>query len=236
MIDSIQLFCIPFAGGSASYYNNWQINNHGAKVVCLPVELPGRGYKYNTPFYATFDEAVANICDHITLHSNGIPCFLFGHSMGALLAYEVVRKLNDLDENIVRHLFISAVKDPSACTNQNNHLLSDDQIIERLKQYDGMPQEIYTYPELLNAILPIIRADFRLLATFDNKRDFSPLKQGVTVFGGAHDRFVSLDGLSAWEHYTLGDFALHYFDGGHFYLNERARDIIKIINETISNS
>lgn len=236
MTDSIQLFCIPFAGGSASYYNNWQINNHDANIVCLPIELPGRGYQYSTPFYETFDDAVTNICGHIMSRSNGHPCFLFGHSMGALLAYEVVRKFNSFEENIVKHLFLSAVKTPSDYINQNNHLLSDDQIINRLKQYDGMPQEIYTYPELLNAILPIIRADFRLLGTFDNKRDFFPLKQSVTVFGGSRDPFVSLDELRAWEHYTLGGFALHYFDGGHFYLNECKQDIIKIMNETISNS
>jgi len=235
MTYKTKLFCIPFAGGSASYYMSWKASLNPT-IELLPIELAGRGYQYGSPFFETFDDAVENIYQYILTHADDQPYSIFGHSMGSLLAYQVTQKLNVAEIYTHSHLFLSAAKTPNVARNNKKfHLLTDDLLMHELIQFGGIPNEVYENPELLQILLPIIRADFRMLDTYKIKKNFPLLPQSVTIFGGLDDAFVSLDELKAWEQLTASSFKIHLFDGGHFYLNNHTPKIIRIINETLSD-
>jgi medium-chain acyl-[acyl-carrier-protein] hydrolase len=147
-----------------------------------------------------------------------IPYAIFGHSMGALLAFECARKLRREGHPMPVWLFLSGRRAPDIQDDTKLlHSLSDREFVEELtRRYDGIPQEFLTNPELREVFLPILRADISVVESYRYDDD-APLDCPITIFSGAKDASVNWNNLIAWKRQTRGRFAMHVLPGGHFY-------------------
>lgn len=198
----LRLFCFPYAGGSTLAFRNWQ-NLLPTEIEVCPIELPGRGSRFHeTPH--------TNLTDLIEALGPGLlpyldrPFALFGHSMGAALVFELACWLRDRNAPEPAHAIVSGrhaphVPDPSPQV----HQYPDRELIEHLRRYNGTPEAVLNNPELMELLLPTIRADFQLLETYIY-RDRLPLSCAMTIFGGKDDDTVSSEDIQAWRSQTSG--------------------------------
>lgn len=227
----IRLFCLPFAGGNASTYRLWQ-NHFPDFVDVCPIQLPGRSNRINEDCISDFSLLANLISSEITPFTN-VPFSFFGHSMGALIGFEVIRSLINKGK-IPVHFFPSGAKAPDSGGRKFKlHNLDNEQLKEELKKLRGTPQEILEHPELFELLLPILRADFKIVDDYY----FTPgqkLPCPVTVFGGYDDE-VSQHDLSQWKTQTDADFRVRMFEGNHFFLNEQTSALSGEIYYDLSN-
>ncbi|WP_426454321.1 thioesterase II family protein [Paenibacillus sp. S-38] len=212
-----RLFTLPYAGGSASIYREWAKSLPQSIEVCS-IQLPGRESRlFETP-YMTLQPMMEKICEVIRPLLD-IPYALFGHSMGALIAYETARRLQSEGHPPV-HLFVSAQSAPHRRkpAEELRHLLPDDRFIEKLRSLEYTPEEVLRNRELMELLLPMLRADFSVCDTYR----FTPGEQlqcPVSAFGGDADKGISLESLEAWGECTEDGFSLRMVQGDHFFLH-----------------
>lgn len=226
-----RLFCFPFAGGSAATYKTWALGLPESVEVC-PINLPGRGTRFNEEPYSDMDsltDALASaLAPEITL-----PYYFFGHSMGCMIAFELCRKLRILGQDEPRHLFLSARPGPSAITHkvmaQN---ISDEDLIGMLEALNGTDKDVLANKELLDFMLPALRADMTIVQNHTYAQDL-PLAASFTVFGGVDDPTVQKQELLQWRLQSESSFRLHMLKGDHFFLNTDKDSLLKIIKHTI---
>jgi surfactin synthase thioesterase subunit len=220
---AVQVFCVPYSGASASVYARWQRRLPNEMRVC-PVELPGRGARFAEPLATDLSALARQLAGEI-LPLTGQPYALFGHSLGALLAVEIAYALRALGAPAPRVLVASGTEAPSARSDEDlSQPLNDRQLIERLKTLGGTAPEVLQSPELLELILPVLRADFLLCGTYRPARR-EPLSCPIRVFGGRQDD-ASRSALSAWQRETRGEFSLEWFDGDHFFIASSQADVL----------
>ncbi|SCL14695.1 Surfactin synthase thioesterase subunit [Micromonospora nigra] len=222
------LFCLPYAGGSAMrIYGRWQrqLPEH---VEVVPVEIPGRGSRIAEAPLTSVDaialEVVGTLLDRIDR-----PYALFGHSLGALVAFELARRLEHLHGRPATHLMVSghrAPQLPPPVAGQYDYTLPDSEFKERLRELAGTPEEVLANEELLELVVPILRADFEAADTYQ-WRPGPRLSCPVTVYGGADDPEAPLDLLPPWSTLTTGPGDVRVLPGGHFFLNDRVADVLK---------
>lgn len=232
------LFCVAYAGGSAGIYNKW-INNN-MKIEVVPIELAGRGTRIKDELYSTFYEAVEDIYSFIKnyLYRHDKQDYaLFGHSMGSWLIFETAKLLFH-DISIIRkpvHLFFSA----NCCPECNEYdvdiySMTDLEFKQMIINYGGIPDEILSYPEILDFYLPILKSDYSIL--YDYKSDMNHKNQkenihfdcNITVMNGINDEY-SEDSLKAWSKYAGKGFEIINFNDGHFFINSKSREVLYYI-------
>jgi surfactin synthase thioesterase subunit len=231
--DRVKLFCLPYAGGSVMVYSKWQKYLHDSVDTC-PLELSGRGRRFEEPFYNNIEEAVSDLYQSIQDQLDNAPYVFFGHSMGSLLVYELIFKIRENKRREPLHTFISG-KNPPHITENNRklHKLPDREFMEEIIKLGGTPNEILKEPELLSLVIPILKADYKLLETYQWTPKNDNINCGLTVFGGTEDADVNIKDLAEWRQYTSREFNLYQFGGGHFFINEKTADIVEIINQTL---
>ena len=157
------------------------------------------------------------------------PFVFFGHSMGALIAFELTRRLRQNGLPQPNALFISACGAPQILDLQSPlHTLPDDEFVTSLKKLNGIPLEVLQNKEMLNLFLPVLRADFKLIETYKYIHD-EPLSLPIIVFGGLDDERVSRERLEGWAVQTSGRFEVTYFPGDHFFINSEKESVIETI-------
>jgi medium-chain acyl-[acyl-carrier-protein] hydrolase len=147
------------------------------------------------------------------------PFVFFGHSMGALLCFETARSLRRVNQRQPAHLFVSATEAPHRRSREK--LLSSlpkSALIEKLHEFGGAPVEVLQNDELLDLVLPTLRADFELCENYEYLVE-SPLECSMTIYGGLEDHEVEAERLAAWKELTVGACEIRMFPGGHFYFN-----------------
>jgi medium-chain acyl-[acyl-carrier-protein] hydrolase len=217
-------FCLPFAGGGASFYRAWAQFVPPSIALC-PVQLPGREERLFEQPFDRLQPLVAAAADELLpfLPNRYV---LFGHSMGALVSYELAQALRDRGAPLPLHLFVSGAPAPHrAGESEPIYALPEDQFLAALARYGGLPEEVLRSRELLNLLLPRLRADLAVTGTYTYTAR-PPLDCPITAFGGSDDPAVPRDTLEAWGEHTLGAFEAELFPGGHFFVNAIARHVV----------
>ncbi|MCB2263327.1 MAG: hypothetical protein LGR52_10405 [Candidatus Thiosymbion ectosymbiont of Robbea hypermnestra] len=165
-----------------------------------------------------------------------LPFAFFGHSMGALLAFELARELRRQGKREPFCLMVSGYRAPQLpLSNAPLHKLSEPALIDALRHYGGTPEVVLAHEELMEIFIPVIRADFAIDETYVHVPE-PPLGCPIHVFGGEADHMVAKDELDAWRQQTSGAFVLHRFPRGHFYLNEfQGTLLVRIVDTELGN-
>jgi medium-chain acyl-[acyl-carrier-protein] hydrolase len=212
-----RLFCLPHAGGAATFYRPWRHLLPPAIDVC-PLELPGHGARIDEPPFREMSALVETLCG-VLRPLLTVPFSLFGHSVGACLAYECARRLRSADGRLTVHLFVSGRRAPHRHPSDATlRALCDDDLLVALKQFGGIPPAVMARDELMTALLPAIRADLEMVEKYKVETG-ECVPCPITAFGGANDQSVDVHSLEAWRCFTSASFRVRVFAGGHFYFS-----------------
>jgi medium-chain acyl-[acyl-carrier-protein] hydrolase len=212
----VRLFCFPYAGGGATIYRAWA-SALPASVEVVPVQLPGRGRRLGEPAFESVDELVPALAQALLPYFD-LPFVFFGHSMGATISFELARHLRRERGLQPKHLFVSGRRPPHVPnSNPRTYDLPDDEFIQTLRDLNGTPKEVTEHPELMELMLPLLRADFAICETYTYRPE-GPLECPLSVYGGMQDTDVPRERLEAWREMTTGRFSLRIFPGDHFFL------------------
>jgi surfactin synthase thioesterase subunit len=217
----INLICLPFAGGGTSAFHDWA-SDVDDQVSVWAARLPGRENRLAEEPITDLDELVAALTPAVAALTTQ-PYAVFGHSMGALVGYELVRRLRDIGRPEPLVLFGSGNDAPHVPVDGPQlHLLPDATLVAALRDYGATPEVFLHRPELLEVFLPMIRADFAVAETYRHRAG-RLLRCPVVVCRGADDPDVTAAGCHAWAELTTGPCRQLCFPGGHFFVNT-ARD------------
>jgi medium-chain acyl-[acyl-carrier-protein] hydrolase len=229
----IKLFCLPYAGGSAMIYHRWKRSLHGTIQLC-PIELTGRGKRFTEPYYDSLLAAVEDVYELVKPELNRGPYAFFGHSMGSLLAYELARKIETLPHPKPLHLFLSGGNPPHLKNNEKiYHTMPEEEFKVEILKMGGTPREVFEHKELLEIFIPLLRADYKIIETYEFQPDHPVFDYGITGFYGKADEEATGDKMREWQQYTKTQFWLHEYEGGHFFIHDYMDEIIQIINNTM---
>ena len=221
------LLCLPYAGGGASVFHGFSAAAHPSLDVRV-VQYPGRQDRRAEPPAPHIAALAEGIADALAGRTGGRPIALFGHSMGALVAYETARLLERDRSTEVVHLFVSGRPAPSVpAEDWNLDGWTDDAVIERLAALGGTDAAQLSDPDLRRLVLPVIRADYRTLRT--HRATPGTVRCPVTALAGDTDPTTPVDGVGRWKEHTEGEFELEVYPGGHFFLVERQNAVLELI-------
>jgi medium-chain acyl-[acyl-carrier-protein] hydrolase len=232
-ISKGRLFCLPYAGGGAVAYHLWKdrISEH---YDLVQIHLPGRESRLREPPATRVNGLVPKLARELIPWMDR-PFAIFGHSMGALIGYELARELRSVHGMQPDHMFVSGFRAPHLPAREKLMDLPDAQFIQRLRAYGGIPEIIIQNPELMEIFLPILRADFQVLDTY-TYQPAEPLNCPLTAFGGNRDPNISSDEVEAWHTQTSDEFACRFLPGGHFFINESRDSLLDCICDALNRS
>lgn len=233
-MDKIKLFCLPYAGGSATLYRQW-INMLDNSIELRPVELKGRGSRFNESFYNGFQDAVDDIFEIIKPEIENSQYALFGHSMGSLIVFDLLKKIRSCKCNQPLNVFFSGRYPPHISKNKMLHLLPDEEFKKAIIDWGGTPAEVFEDRMLRETYVPVIRSDFKMIETRGHVPDSEPYNFDITILCGTVDEIVSLDEAAQWKDYTAKECNYFYFEGGHFFINEKTEEVVSAVNKTLLN-
>jgi medium-chain acyl-[acyl-carrier-protein] hydrolase len=227
----LRLFCFPYAGGGTAVFHAWPRGLPRAVEVCS-LRLPGRENRLQEAPFNRLPPAVQALSDAILPYLDK-PFAFFGHSMGALIAFELVRHLRRQQRATPVHLFVSGCSAPQLYTSEPPiHQLPHDAFIEELRRLSGTPDEVLQNNEILELLLPALRADFAVCEEYLYVPD-GPLDCPISAFGAQNDPEVTEEALGAWREQTRGAFDLQLFAGNHFFLNSARGQLLELISAAL---
>ena len=226
------LVCFPYAGGGASVYSGWNtLKQTGISLWAL--SLPGRGHRYHEKPITSLAPLLEQLIPKVLKIATNKSVSFFGHSMGALIAYELACLLEQRKLLEISKLFLSGRSPVSQQDDEPAyHLLSDTELMSKLIGMGGIPKEIQKHPEMLQLMLPTLRADFELIETWQSESS-SATNSPIIALAGSDDSRASAEKMEHWDSHTRSDFKLHEFDGGHFFLSEHQPDIIQLVRNAL---
>ena len=229
---SLRLFCFPCAGGISATYNTWYNNLPTEVEICL-IQLPGRGVRFRKKRFTQLSALVQTLVPIIQPHLN-IPFAFFGHSMGAVISFEIARQFRQQGNPGPVHLFVCSSPAPQQPTRKPQiHQLPEAEFVAQLCQrYNAIPQAVLQDNELMQLFLPILRDDLTMLETYVYTVD-KPLNCPISAFGGLQDRMVSEFDLTGWREQTCGSFRLQMFPGDHFFLHTDKSPFLKVLAQQL---
>jgi len=226
----MRLFCFPYAGGSEVAFRTWQ-QNLPETIEVLPIQLPGRSTRIKEPLLNRLAPLVNALSQSLRPEMK-LPFAFFGHSMGGLIAFELARQLRRDGGPLPAHLFISAKCCPKQVDVLYTGEIPDKELTQVLQRYEGTPREVLENAELMQLLLPVIRADMELCNTYVCDPE-PPLPCPITAFGGLEDHVSGRPCLEGWRNYTTGRFTLRMFPAGHFFLQTWERSICEAISRDL---
>jgi medium-chain acyl-[acyl-carrier-protein] hydrolase len=218
------LFCLPYAGGGVAVFRGWEERLPDVVEVCA-LELPGRAPRIGVPPARRMEALVDALMEQIE-PLLAMQFALFGHSMGALVAFELARAIRARGFVEPVALFVSAHRAPHL-EGERAALsrLSDVDLRAELRRLGGTPPELLQSPAFMELLLPTIRADFEVCETYVYV-ERPPLECPIVAFGGSEDAQVGEDELQGWSEMTTGCFRLVMLRGGHFFINENREALL----------
>lgn len=230
---AVRLVCFPHAGGGPSTFRAWSAALAPTIEVSV-VTLAGRANRAREPFAPSMDDAVAALLGALESPGDNRVLALFGHSLGAIVAYETAHELAARGNREVAHLFVSGSRSPNDLDVDRFRPPNDNEtlIAEVERRYGAIPAAVRSEPELLSRFLPVLRADLKLLAEYTwTKRE--PSNIPVTAFAGTHDLAGPPHAASHWQTTTNGEFAEVQLPGDHFFVHSALPAVAGQIRRTL---
>lgn len=227
----LRLFCFPYAGGAASIYRTWS-TDVPAEIEIYPIQLPGRENRLRETPFTDLGSLVTTLAQ--ALRPYLIPPFaFFGHSMGALISFELARYLRGAHADMPSYMFMSGHPAPQIPnTDPPTHQLPDEEFMDELRRFNGTPEELLRNTEMMRLLLPILRADFAVYETYVYRPE-EPFDCPISAFGGLGDVDVSREDSAAWREQTRGNFTLRMFPGNHFFLHSARAQVLQAIAQDL---
>lgn len=224
----LRLFCFPYAGGTAMIYRQWQASLPKSVEVC-PVQLPGRGKRIQERPFEHFQPLV-EAAAHALRPFFDIPFAFMGHSMGGLISFELARQLRRESNLMPVHLFISGRRGPQVPSRElPTYNLPEQEFMDALRRLEGTPIEVLQQPELMELMLPLLRADFAVCETYAYTVE-PPLDCPISVFGGLQDKDVEYQQLDAWAAQSTAPTRVRMLPGDHFFINSQQPLLLRALN------
>lgn len=221
----IKLFCFPYAGGNSSTYKPWA-DHLPVNIELIIIQPPGRENRLFHPIYHDMNALVSAIVKVILPHLNK-PYIFLGHSLGALVAFEVLNKLQKLGYTLPIHFIASGCRAPNKRHEKEGiHHLPDSEFIAELELLNGTPKAILENNELMKLFLPLLRVDFKIAYSycFTGKVTFDC---PISVFGGKDDKEVELSTLKNWSDFFVKNANVHILNGNHFFIDNNMPSVLQ---------
>ncbi len=230
----LSLFCFPYAGGSATVFSSWPRALPNFMQI-FPIQLPGRGHRLAEPPWRRIDQLADAIAEDLLPVFKEKPFVFFGYSMGASLAFEVAGRLSRSHKMEPQALLLGARRAPQTPDDDPPiHHLPTEEFIHQLKRLKGTPAEIIENSELMELIMPVLRADFEAVETYEYSGS-DPLQCPFFVMGGTEDTDVPREFLDAWRMHTLSKSTVTMFSGDHFFLHSQKEAVLKFIARILTD-
>ncbi|MGW7413534.1 thioesterase II family protein [Streptomyces sp. NPDC054863] len=221
-----RLICFPHAGGAASSFVPMS-RALAPGIEVLAVQYPGRQERFGETPLDTIDQLADGAAQALRPHSDR-PYVLFGHSMGALVAYETARRLEQRSASGPQRLFLSGYGTPRAEPHAHGTLDKDSELIEEIRALGGTSAVVLEDPDLMALVLPSVRADYKALRSYS----WPPgprLACPISVLVGDSDPVVTPEGVAAWGEYSASTTDVRVLPGGHFFLDDRIEEVADLI-------
>jgi surfactin synthase thioesterase subunit len=229
MEGGLRLYCLPHAGGSASAFRPWIGRIPGVSV--LPVQYPGRETRLReTPHHSVRGLAV-ELAEALLADAQDAPYAVYGHSFGALTAFELLHVIRGLGGPLPVHLVVSGFAAPQT-EDFADDAVTDEEIIALLRDLGGTPEQYLTDRRILKMIMPPLRADLTAKVAY-RYMPRPELDVPILAIGGTEDRQAELDSMRGWAAHTTGEFRLHPLAGGHFAVLEQPEETLRLIGSTL---
>jgi medium-chain acyl-[acyl-carrier-protein] hydrolase len=222
---ALRLFCFPYAGGGASVFRRWGAALPGVEVRAI--QLPGREARLREPPLHRLEPLLEILLD-VLRPALDRPFAFFGHSMGAVIGYELARQLRREGGPMPRRLFVSGREAPHTPSERAYHTLPDPELRQALATLGGTPREVLEHDELMELLLPLLRADFSIIENYRYEPG-QPLDCPITALGGTEDRGTPLPAVEGWVMHTCGGFEMHTLPGNHFFLHSGEEQVLQIV-------
>jgi medium-chain acyl-[acyl-carrier-protein] hydrolase len=232
-MNKIKLFCFPYAGGSAVVFSKWKQYLDPA-IELRPVELAGRGIRIQEPMYNDVPDVIEDVYNLLKEEIKDNLYSLYGHSMGAMICYELAQKIRKNNLLSPIHIFFSGRGAPHVqrLEDKKYHLMPEEEFKKKIIGLGGTPPEFFNHPELIEMFLPLLRNDLKLAEKDLNHEKIHPLDCNITVLLGKED-FLSAEQCDGWKKHTTGLCTIHHLRGDHFFLHKETAQILRFINNTL---
>lgn len=213
---ALRLFCLPYAGAGASVFRDWP-QAMAPEIEVWPIHIPGRERRLGEPPMRSIQSVATGAASGLAPHL-GQPYAIFGHSMGALIGFELVRALRQARRRLPQALLVSGFGGPHCASRRPPiHARDDEPFKEAISALNGTPSDVIANAELMDLLLPLLRADFQAVETY-NYFDEPALDIPILVYSGRDDLDTPPEDLTEWSRHTIVGSRVKFFDGDHFYL------------------
>ncbi|MCR4567049.1 MAG: hypothetical protein K5769_03290 [Pseudobutyrivibrio sp.] len=227
------LFCFGHAGTWSVMFQNWQ-KELSDRVAVIPVVMPGKGERIDERPFSKMEPLVKSL-SYVLKTFAGKKLLFYGNCLGGLEAFEIARELESSYSIKVEHLFISAQESPGCIHTENPiHKLEDELFIEKVKEKNGTPKEVFENTQLTKLLLGGLRADFKIYETYKFKEKKIP-SFPITAFFGSEDSDITEEKIIGWKDETVGSFQYYEMEGGHFFATEKYGEMLEIIESSLGN-
>jgi medium-chain acyl-[acyl-carrier-protein] hydrolase len=223
----VRVFCFPYAGGTASAFRPWAAVLPPA-IELVPIELPGHGTRLGEACVAQGEVLVDRIVDAIRPLTDR-PFAFYGHSMGAKLAFEAARQLAS---KTLRHLVLSGAGAPDLRPSHHYAQLPPTALVKKLEELGGVSPLVLADTELMALLMPVLRADLTIADEFAPS-PVPPLEYPITAMAGLSDPDSPPDTVRGWARYTAREFRFEQFPGGHFFIQDRRDDVLRVLVSSV---
>lgn len=230
-----RLFCFPPAGSGALFFRNWMLSNTFSEAEIYALCMPGRENRLKEPPLTSMESLIEVLLPNLVNYLDK-PFLMFGHSLGAIIAFELTLKMQNQNFPLPIKLFVSARQAPGIQPSKDRlHLLSDTALKRELRSYRGTPESVLNNKCLMELFLPIIRADLRLNETY-SFNDKIRVRCPISGFAGESDPMISVSDVGRWKELTTKEFRLYTYTGGHFPSLYESGSILDTIRSEIIGS